>query len=148
MNSQKEDHLLRLMRTIRQLSSRIGGEISLPLEQRLKVGLNDYQALLLLSEGAAYPSQLTAHLSMPAPSVSRLIDHLVGAGWVTRRLDPTDMRKLRLELTDTGSTIFEQARDIARALVLERYEHLDAQTIEDAFQAVTKLKLEMEAIYA
>ena len=147
MHSQKEDYLLRLMRTIRQLASRIGSEISVPLEARLSLSLNDYQALLVLSEGAAYPSQLTTHLSMPAPSVSRLIDHLVAQGWVTRSLDPIDMRKLRLEMTDAGREVFEQARNAARAMVLERYEHLDPQTIENAFEAVTRLKAEMEAAY-
>jgi DNA-binding MarR family transcriptional regulator len=62
-------------------------------------------------------SQLAARLRVGAPTVSSLVDRLVGQGYVRREPDPVDRRVVRLEATPAG-------RELVTSLFLDTRERL------------------------
>ncbi|OBI89066.1 MarR family transcriptional regulator [Mycobacterium asiaticum DSM 44297] len=49
-----------------------------------------------------YPAELAATLTMPKPTVTLYLKRLEAAGFVRREIDPADLRRHRLLLTDSG----------------------------------------------
>jgi DNA-binding MarR family transcriptional regulator len=49
-----------------------------------------------------YPAELAATLCMPKPTVTVYLKRLEAAGLVRREIDPTDLRRHRLLLTEAG----------------------------------------------
>jgi len=49
-----------------------------------------------------YPAELAATLSMPKATVTLYLKRLEAAGFVSREIDPADLRRHRLQLTPAG----------------------------------------------
>jgi len=49
-----------------------------------------------------YPAELAATLNMPKPTVTLYLKRLEAAGFVSREIDPADLRRHRLQLTSAG----------------------------------------------
>ena len=64
----------------------------------------DAKELFLLAEidDHPYPAELASTMSMPKPTVTVYLKRLEAAGFVRREIDPTDLRRHRLELTPAG----------------------------------------------
>jgi MarR family transcriptional regulator, temperature-dependent positive regulator of motility len=64
----------------------------------------DSKELFLLAEidEHPYPAELAATLSMPKATVTLYLKRLEAAGFVTREIDPSDLRRHRLLLTAAG----------------------------------------------
>jgi DNA-binding MarR family transcriptional regulator len=64
----------------------------------------DSKELFLLAEvdEHPYPAELAATLSMPKATVTIYLKRLEAAGFVRREIDPTDLRRHRLQLTPAG----------------------------------------------
>jgi DNA-binding MarR family transcriptional regulator len=71
--------------------------------------LPQYRLLALLADGAAMSSSLAERLAVKPPTVTSVVDGLVGRGLVERHPDPTDRRRLPLALTADGVTLVRQA---------------------------------------
>ena len=66
------------------------------------MSVSEAQAMTLLLEGPATPSQLADRLALARSTVSRLLERLDTEGWIRRRPDPTDGRSSQVVLTATG----------------------------------------------
>jgi len=64
----------------------------------------DTKELFLLAEidEHPYPAELAATLSMPKATVTLYLKRLEAAGFVSREIDPADLRRHRLQLTPSG----------------------------------------------
>jgi len=64
----------------------------------------DSKELFLLAEvdDHPYPAELAATLSMPKATVTVYLKRLEAAGFVTRQIDPADLRRHRLRSTADG----------------------------------------------
>ena len=64
----------------------------------------DSKELFLLAEidEHPYPAELASTMSMPKATVTLYLKRLEAAGFVTREIDPTDLRRHRLQLTPAG----------------------------------------------
>lgn len=64
----------------------------------------DAKELFVLAEidEHQYPADLADRLCMPRPTVTTNLKRLEGAGLVRREIDPQDLRRHRLHLTDAG----------------------------------------------
>jgi DNA-binding MarR family transcriptional regulator len=87
----------------------------------LDLSLRQLAVLYLVREGAAFPSELARQLRISPAVVTGLLDRLEQRGYVRRRAEASDRRRLRLELTDAGLTAslaVEQmlSRDVAAQL--------------------------------
>jgi DNA-binding MarR family transcriptional regulator len=77
-----------------------------------EVSLNDYDVLFTLSrapERRLRIRDLGENLLISQPSVSRLVDRLVGRGLVAKTPDPDDGRGVIVNLTDAGFAAFRRA---------------------------------------
>ncbi|AFC41834.1 MarR family transcriptional regulator [Mycobacterium intracellulare MOTT-02] len=67
------------------------------------LGLESKELFLLAEiDEHPYPAELAATLSMPKATVTLYLKRLEAAGFVRREIDPSDLRRHRLQLTTTG----------------------------------------------
>jgi DNA-binding MarR family transcriptional regulator len=82
------------------------------------LGLTYPQYLVLLALSAAdgqTVSALGAELRLESNTLTPLLKRMEGAGWLTRRRDTGDDRKVRLTLTDSGRALATKAASVPRA---------------------------------
>jgi DNA-binding MarR family transcriptional regulator len=89
---------------VRRVNQRYRAEIAARLAD---AGLGDlpqpgYWALMALDHGVHQAGQLATEMGVSKQAVSRLVDALVSADYVTRRPDQTDRRKTELVLSAKG----------------------------------------------
>lgn len=125
--SQLMDTVPLIMRTLRQeIRSRRPGEFSVPQFRVL--------AFLRRNEGATL-SDVTNHIGLMRPTMSKMIDGLVRRGWVDREGDERDRRCIHLSLTEQGLAAINAARDETRqklARMLKALSPADQSVIEQA----------------
>jgi long-chain acyl-CoA synthetase len=92
----------------------------------LDLSLPQYRALALLGEGSTASSVLARRLAVSPPSVTAVVDGLVGRGLVERRPDPEDRRRLTLLLTKEGTKLLAAADAAAEARLDEIAEYFEA----------------------
>jgi long-chain acyl-CoA synthetase len=85
----------------------------------LDLSLPQYRVLALLGEGSTASSVLARRLAVSPPTVTAVVDGLVGRGLVERRPDPEDRRRLTLLLTRDGAKVLAAADAAAEARVDE-----------------------------
>jgi DNA-binding MarR family transcriptional regulator len=73
--------------------------------------------------GSPTHGELAALEGLSAPTITAVVDKLVGLGLVRREVDPNDRRVARVHVTDAGSAQLEAVRE-------RRTEWLDAQLRE------------------
>jgi len=81
----------------------------------LDLSLPQYRVLALLGEGSTASSVLARRLAVSAPTVTSVVDGLVGRALVERRADPEDRRRLTLLLTRDGAKVLAAADAAAEA---------------------------------
>lgn len=90
--------------------------------------------LLVQVERHPYPADLAWALLLPAPTVSQLIRQLEDAGYLTRQIDSTDRRRVRLELTDAGRQVRAAVQECLNVSLQRRLDRLSeaqlAQLVE------------------
>jgi DNA-binding MarR family transcriptional regulator len=91
-------------RTLARLAKQIEWALT-PFE----LTLPQYRLLALLADGAAMSSALAERLAVKPPTVTSVVDGLVGRGLVERQPDPNDRRRLPLALTTDGAALVRQA---------------------------------------
>jgi len=92
----------------------------------LDLSLPQYRVLALLGEGSSASSVLARRLAVSPPSVTAVVDGLVGRGLVEREADPEDRRRLTLLLTRDGAKFLAAADAAAEARLEEIAGYFDA----------------------
>jgi long-chain acyl-CoA synthetase len=91
----------------------------------LDLSLPQYRVLALLGEGSTASSVLARRLAVSAPTVTSVVDGLVGRGLVERQADPEDRRRLTLLLTRDGAKLLAAADAAAEARLGEIADYFD-----------------------
>lgn len=74
-----------------------------------EVTLHQYRALVVLSgAGEGTPATLARELGITPSTATRLVDRLVRKGYVTRRQDRGDRRRVLLRLTPGGTALVDE----------------------------------------
>ena len=86
----------------------------------------DSKELFLLAEidEHPYPAELAATMSMPKATVTLYLKRLEAAGFVSREIDPTDLRRHRLQLTPAGRRTAKAGLALLAGAFGTRLEHL------------------------
>src|SRR3954470_17167001 len=92
----------------------------------LDLSLPQYRVLALLGEGSTASSVLARRLAVSPPSVTAVVDGLVGRGLVEREADPEDRRRLTLLLTRDGAKLLAAADAAAEARLDDIAGYFDA----------------------
>jgi DNA-binding MarR family transcriptional regulator len=76
--------------------------LSIALAQQLGMPLADVQCLGLLAAGPSVPSDLAARLGLTTGAMTKVLDRLQAAGYVTRSADPADRRRIVITADPEG----------------------------------------------
>jgi DNA-binding MarR family transcriptional regulator len=90
------------------------------LSPRLAAHGLDFATFMLLKkidQGMVHPSALAGAFQMPPSLISRHVDRLVELGLVERRLDPVDLRRIRLALRPPAAALLADAGRTVRDLI-------------------------------
>lgn len=110
---------------------------------RAGISLADYLVLGVVRrspEGRSTPTRICEVLRRTTGGMTLTIDRLESAGWLTRSADPTDRRRVVVELTDAGRDLAIRVNDAMHewedslALPTRTRERIDAEL--DALLAV------------
>lgn len=93
--------------------------------------------LILWNKGDQTPSVLADATIRDRTTVTRLLDGMVTKGLIKRETDPTDRRKMRVQVSDLGLSLKDGLVAVARDLITQT---LDGITPEDAAQTVQTLR--------
>lgn len=103
--------LVNLVRLLGQGIRRLSGD------QELTIA--DISVLRLIGRGYDQPSAIARQRRLDRPRVTRIIDHLVGLGYVDRWTDEIDRRRRRLAVTPAGQARLEQSLQEISGLVAQ-----------------------------
>jgi len=110
-----------------------------------EISFNEYDVLFNLSnqpDRRARLKELTQHLLLTQPSISRLVDRLAGKGVVEKLNDPGDGRGIIVAMTPRGADIFRStAVRHADAISRRVGGTLDRGELESLLALCTKLRL-------
>ena len=79
-------------------------------------------------------------IGLTLPSMSKLVDGLVGRGLVVREFDRGDRRRITLRLTSAGSSVLAAAHDSTRAYLAGLLADLRPEQRQRIFQALEDLR--------
>lgn len=111
--------VMRLARRLRRMRS----DTSLALTQLAALGSLD-------RHGAMTAGELAAHEGVQPPSMTRTINSLEAAGYVTRTPHPTDGRQVVVTLSAAGRQLLEQDRREREAWLAQGLRDLDPEERE------------------
>ncbi|ARP95443.1 MarR family winged helix-turn-helix transcriptional regulator [Bordetella genomosp. 13] len=78
-------------------------------------------------------------LGIEGPSLVRLLDHLVAAGLIERREDPSDRRARTLHLTESGQALRAKLEDVLTRIRRELFKGIDGNDIEACLRVFEQL---------
>lgn len=112
-----------------------------------RIGLAPLRALQSLDRlGPCLVTELGVDLDMLPSTASRLSDRLAEAGYITRRVSPTNRRATLLELTDTGRAVLDELislRVTALGEVAQRMNEEDRAALMRGTRAFTAARNDM-----
>src|SRR5512143_1921672 len=85
-------------------------------------------------------SDVTEHIGLTLPSMSKIVDGLVARKLVTRQTHPTDRRRMTLTLTARGQTALQTSREATRACLAEDLAAVTDRERETIRQAMCVLR--------
>jgi MarR family transcriptional regulator, organic hydroperoxide resistance regulator len=105
--------------SLSQLLAMVAHRVSTRVETALSTAaltLDQWRVLALLSDGRGHSmSQIAAHVMVPAPTLTKIVDRLVEAALVHRTVDSTDRRRVLVLASAHGAELHERlAPEIAR----------------------------------
>jgi DNA-binding MarR family transcriptional regulator len=96
-------------------------------------------AFLNLHEGACL-SDVAEHIGLTLPSMSKMVDGLVGRTFVLRHTDTADRRRVTLALTEGGRGALQAARETTQAFLAGRLATLGESELTAIVEAMGVLK--------
>ncbi|MBO0841998.1 MAG: MarR family transcriptional regulator [Nocardioides sp.] len=97
-----------LRRALRELETEVARRMRINLDPA-GLSVDDWAVLCLLADGEGHPmSEVVATLGIPAASVTRLVDRLVGDALLHRAVAPGDRRKVLVVLAPHGRELYDR----------------------------------------
>lgn len=97
--------------------------------------ISDINMLIHLGEQAKSMKDLVANMAVANSTPTRIIDRLVSNGLMERRSDPEDRRRVLVELTEKGKTVFRKISDKRNEQIERAFRNLS----EDEKRIFTRL---------
>lgn len=113
------------------------------MRQQTDTGLSPTMLATLATVESAGPltlGDLAAREQVAPPTITRAVTALEADGLVIRRIDPTDRRVARVEVTPAGRRLLERARTLKNAWLARRLRGAAPEDLERLAEAVTALE--------
>lgn len=97
---------------------------------------------LLDREGELTPGGIAENEHVTPPSINRTLGGLEDSGWIRRRPDPGDARRVLVSMTDAGAAVVQETRRLRTAWFTQRLAELSAEdrrALEAAAPVLRKL---------
>jgi DNA-binding MarR family transcriptional regulator len=112
-------------------------------QQFAPLGINSPRALVLglIARERVHPKALAEALDLAPPAISHLLTELEERGLIARSLDPTDRRRVVLELTEQGCELLARVTEAWNKLNVERLAALteeESVVFRDLLRKVTE----------
>ncbi len=98
-----------------------------------------FRLMFMLAERPRSLTELADSQSVSLATMSNSISVLVERGWVVRRKDPADRRKLALEITPRGRAVLREVHSRAEKRLDELLAHLSTEQCQDLRQGLELL---------
>lgn len=113
-------------------------------EQDVWAGLSvrEYDVLYTLSRsphGRCRLGELSEEVYLPQPSLSRLVDRLVGRGLLAREADPSDGRGVVVVLTDDGAALRREVGGRHAVSIAREFSGLDREELAELTRLCSKI---------
>ncbi len=89
------------------------------------------------------PSQIAEVLLRDRPATGRIIDHLVKAGDIRREADADDQRAQALYITEKGSALAQEVREIIRAQENDFFDFIPSEDREEFMRVLKRAYINM-----
>lgn len=97
-----------LRRALRELEAEVARTMRINLDPA-GLTVDEWAVLDLLADGQGHPmADVVAAVGLPAPSVTRLVDRLVGNALLHRAVAPHDRRKVLVVLAPAGRELYDR----------------------------------------
>jgi DNA-binding MarR family transcriptional regulator len=130
--------LRRILRKVSQHSRKVSQETGLTVPQMLCLrAIEDSE-----DEGSVTAVALSHRVRLSPPTVSRILERLERAGYVSRQRDTEDRRRVRIELTRLGRSRLERSPTPLQEDFLERLRVLperDRKVLLESLERIVKL---------
>lgn len=111
--------------------------------------LRQLQVLAMLRRTPDATGQgLAETMGVSTPTVSGLVDRVASKGWVDRRPDPEDRRRVLLRLTAEGEALLTGMESPAAGIRERLLARLDEAELADLARLLDRMREEMEALAA
>lgn len=111
--------------------------------------LRQLQVLAMLRRTPDATGQALAEtMGVSTPTVSGLVDRVASKGWVDRRPDPEDRRRVLLRLTVEGEALLTGMESPAAGTRERLLARLDEDELADLARLLDRMREEMEALAA
>jgi MarR family transcriptional regulator, organic hydroperoxide resistance regulator len=105
--------------------------------------IDGWRVLGALRNGDGYPmSEMSAAMSIPPPSLTRIVDKLVDGGLIVRRVDPMDRRRVLIYLSARGKAKvrkLSRQEGSVRAVLIDEFGEDTATDLVRALARLTEL---------
>ena len=95
---------------------------------------------LAMVKACSTPSAIAAALGLPPPTVSHILRRLEEEGWVSRQVDPDDLRRYRFSLTEAGWEALQAAHRCLSQVMERHLARLDAGEQGELVRLLAKLR--------
>ena len=136
------DALLQLASDVRMTSQLLSRRIR--FESASEVAPHQFSVLVKVWKQPRTPGELAELERVSPPSMTRTVNCLVDAGYLTRQADPSDGRQRVLTLTDAGAALVEKTIHDRVVWMLRRLEGLTDAERADLARAVEILARVLE----
>lgn len=117
-------------------AARLAKQVELALDAA-DLSLPQYRVMVFLAEGSAGASALAGTLAVSRPTITVVVDGLVAKGFVERRGDEVDRRKVHHRLTPEGRRALAHADAVVAARLADLADHLDPTHVPRAVEGLT-----------
>ena len=90
-------------------------------------------------EGEALPGEISNEMNVSSARVAQTLNGMENKGWISRRIDPRDRRKILVSLTDKGKTKAEEYFRNVVELVTKMLTLLGERDAEEYVRITSKL---------
>jgi DNA-binding MarR family transcriptional regulator len=115
---------------------------------QLDLEFKDFLTLTAIHDGAAYPKLICSRLATNPSDISRILEKLEEKNLVTRALDTTDSRRIRVVLTAHGLATVETMKLGIAKHILRGVQHLPASELEHFSRTMQILNTNIQAQFS
>lgn len=97
-----------------------------------------YRLMSFLSSGSVAAAVLADKLAVSRPAITNTTDWLIDRGFAIRKVDPSDRRRVSIEMTDSGDAALAEADQLVATRLSEV---LSGHTLEEQTGVLTMLQM-------